>query len=77
MFVWLTHAVWCEQCVNESHVNKLNESNPEEGPEIEDSKIEDLSKKLHTIQQRNEQKLRTVAQRRWYDMTCWDEIHHL
>ena len=48
---------WCEQCVNESHVNKLNESNPEEGPEIEDSKIEDLSKKLHTIQQRNEQKL--------------------
>jgi hypothetical protein len=27
-------------------VNELNESNPEEGPEIEDSKIEDPSKKI-------------------------------
>jgi hypothetical protein len=35
-----------EHEVNESHVNELNESNPEEGPEIEDSKIEDLSKKI-------------------------------
>ena len=49
---------WCEQCVNESHVNELNESNPEEGPEIQiDSKIKNQLKKLHTIQQ-NEQKLR-------------------
>ena len=53
-----SHMQWCEQCVNESHVNELNESNPEEGPEIQiDSKIKNQLKKLHTIQQ-NEQKLR-------------------
>ena len=53
-----SHMQWCEQRVNESHVNELNESNPEEGPEIEDSKIEDLSKKItHKFNKEMKQKL--------------------